>query len=430
MTNTYITNVTWALTGERIDLSLGRAEAPTTLFLGEIPLPGVNRIAPAGELNIPAGAHHVIDGTGKLLMPAMFDMHASIDIEGRSKRECITRAGQAAVNGGIWGMLVIPSKSFCFDNSATLDSFHDAVGQRSAAEMIPAGCITEKLEGNNQALYDTLAARGVRILTDGRKVTENLLMLQRAMRYAAELDLVFAIRGDVPALTRNTCIHPGTTSYKLGLHGTPACAEEIGIETILRLAADAGARVHVQTVSTAEGVNIIRRAKAAGQKVTAEVALHHLLYTHEDIGDYDTNFKVVPPLRERTDCEALLAGVKDGTIDCIVSDHKPCTPFSKKQDFSTAPEGMAALDTFLPAIYTHLIKPGKLSWQEVWKACSLNPCTIVNPYDMEDDVPCAAPLMLFDAEAELNLTEDHLACGTANTPLLGTPLYGAITLPI
>ncbi len=430
MTNTYITNATWALTGEKIDLRMGHGDEPVTHYMDAIPLPGVNGITPAGEMQIPAGAR-TINAEGKMLLPALFDLHATINLEGHSKRESIYRAGQAANHGGVWGMLVMPSKGFIFDNAATLDSFDDAVSQRSFATMVPAGCITEDMAGAQQAPYNTLAARGVTILSDGGKMPDSLLMLHRAMKYAAEMDLTFAIRGDVPCLSKNTYMHPGTTSYSLGLHGTPACAEEIGIETLIRLAKDAGARLHIQTVSTAEGVDIIRRAKASGMKgLTAEVALHHLLYTHEDVGDYNTTFKTLPPLRERQDCEALLAGVKDGTIDCIVTDHTPCLPFAKKQDFVSAPHGMVALDTFLPAIYTYLIKPGKLSWAEVIKACCTAPVAIVNPYDREEDTPVAAPLLLFAPEEEQLITPETLSCGTTNSPLLGTVVQGTVTLPI
>lgn len=430
MTNTYITNATWALTGARIDLRMGHGEEIQVEDFDGIPLPGVNGIAPAGEMQVPSGAR-TIDATGKLVLPALFDLHTSINLEGHSKRESIYRAGQAANHGGVWGMLVMPSRGFVFDNAATLDSFDDAVSQRSFATMVPAGCISEKMEGTQQAPYNTLAARGVTILSDGGKMPESLLMLHRAMKYAAEMGLTFAIRGDVPALTRNTCIHPGTTSYKLGLHGSPACAEEIGIETLVRLAKDTGVRLHIQTVSTAEGVAIIRRAKADGmQNITAEVALHHLLYTHENVGDYDTTFKTLPPLRDRADCEALLAGLKDGTIDCIVTDHTPCLPFAKKQDFISAPQGMVGLDTFLPAIYTYLIKPGMLSWAEVIRACCTAPMAIVNPYDREEDVPVAAPLLLFSPDEEYIVTPDSLCCGTLNSPLLGRSLCGTVTLPI
>lgn len=431
MTDTYITNAIWALNGAKLDLRMGQnGESPLTLFVDDIPLTGVCEVAPAGQMPIPSGAR-AINAEGKLLLPALFDLHAKIEIAGCSKRESIYRNGQAAIQGGVWGMLVMPTPGFCFDNAYTLDSFADAVTQRSAATMIPAGCITEGMEGSQQTPYNTLAARGVSILCDAEHVTDNLLMLHRAMKYAAELGLTFAIRGDVPALTRNTYMHPGSTSYKLGLHGTPACAEEIGLETIIRLAADTGAKLHVQTVSTAAGVNIIRRAKESGMKgLTAEVALHHLLYTHEDVADYDTTFKTVPPLREQTDCDALLQGVKDGTIDCIVTDHTPCIPFAKKQDFVSAPQGMVALDTFLQAIYTQLVKPGKLTWKDVVRACCTNPARIANPYDQEEDTPVVAPLLLFDPNTEFTVTEAMMNCGTTNTPLLGRTLYGGITLPL
>ncbi len=427
MTKTYITNATWVLTGERIDLcSACDAEADATLMADGVHLHAL-ACTPSGQMNIPTGAMNVIDAGGRLLLPALFDLHTRIDLPGRSKREAIIRAGQAAMSGGVWGMLVMPSPMFPFDNTPALDSFYEMVSHRSSAEMYAAGCISLGMAGEQQAPYNTLAARGVTILSDGGHYPTSLLMLYRAMKYAAELGLTFAIRGDLPVLSGNTCIHPGTTSYALGLHGTPPCAEEIGIETLLRLAEDAGAKLHLQTVSTARGVESIRRAKARGQQVTAEVALHHLLHTHEDVGDYDTNFKVQPPLREAADCEALLAAVKDGTIDCIVTDHTPCTPFAKKQDFTTAPQGMVGLDTFLPAVYTHLVKPGKLSWQEAIRACSENPARIAG---MEERGFTAPPMLLFDAAASFTVTPERLACGTLNTPLLGRQLHGAMVHPL
>ena len=428
MTNTYILNATWAPTGEKCDICLGPGKSSSFEKLGGLRTCDAE-IQPAGSMSAPDGARR-IDATGKLVMPALFDLHAKVEVPGRSKRESVSRTGQAAAQGGVWGMLVIPTRGFMFDNYATLDSFNDAVTQRSATEMLPAGTISLGAQGTQQAPYNTLSARGVNILTDGDRVPDNLLMLHRAMKYAAELNLTFAIRGDVPALTANTYMHPGSTSYALGLHGTPACAEEIGIETLLRLAEDTGARLHIQTVSTAEGVESIRRAKARGQAVTAEVALHHLLYTHENVGDYDTTYKVTPPLRERSDCEALLAGVKDGTIDCIVTDHTPCTPFDKKQDFISAPQGMTALDTFLPALYTHLVKPGKLSWAELVQACCVAPLSIAEPQDSESDTDASVPLLLFDPEPEYTVTPDHIVCGTMNNPQIGTTLCGSVTLPL
>lgn len=428
MTNTYITHATWALSGQSYDLCLSAVESEATL--DGITLPNVRQITPSGQTEIPTG-DRVIPAEGKLLLPALFDLHTHIEIPGRSKRECITRAGEAAIRGGVWGMLVLPSPAFCFDNAAALDSFREAAASSSAAEMSPACCISQGLQGEQQAPYHTLSTtRGVTILSDGQRFPSNLLMLYRAMQYAAELGLTFAVRGDVPALTEHTYAHPSATAYRLGLRPTPPCAEEIGIETLIRMAEDTGAKLHLQLVSTAESVRIIRRAKERGVKLTAEVALHHLLYTHANIGDYDTVYKTIPPLREQADCEALLAGVKDGTIDCIVTAHTPCTPFSKKQDFISAPEGMVGLDTFLPALYTHLVKPGLLSWPELIRACCTRPAEIAKPYDYEEGVPLPSPLLLFDPSESYSVDESALPCGTLNTPLLGSELYGTVTLPL
>lgn len=427
MNKTYITHARWAVTGEMCDVCINPDILPLRNVDG-IELP-CEPFAPAGTLPIPEGAR-VIDAGGKLLLPALFDLHAKIEIEGCGKREAVMRTGQAANKGGVWGMLVMPTPGFTFDNADKLDSFRDMVAQRSAVEMYPAGCISVGCDGEQQAPYNTLAARGVSILSDAERVPSNLLMLYRSMSYVAELGLTLAIRGDVPSLTAKTCIHPSATSYRLGLHGSPACAEEIGLETIIRLARATGAKLHLQTVSTAEGVSIIRRAKEEGADITAETTIHHLLYTHADVGEFDTTFKTLPPLRDARDRDALLEGVKDGVIDCIVSDHTPCSPFAKKQDFITAPQGMVWLDVMLPALYTHLIKPSKLTWAELIRACCINPVRIAAPRDVEEDMPTPTPLLLFDPQASFTVGEDSLCCGALNSPLLGSNLQGAVTLPL
>ena len=221
-------------------------------------------------------------------------------------------------------------------------------------------------------------------------------------------------------------MHPGTTSYRLGLTGSPSCAEEIGMETIIRLSVETGNSLHVQTVSTAGSVDILRRCKPVTAGLSAETALHHLLFTHEDVGRYDTNYKTLPPLRGQSDVDALIAAVNDGTIDCIVSDHTPCTPFSKLQDFVVAPQGMIALDTFLPAIYQYLVEPGKMSWQTVARACSDAPRRLMGlaPVSLEEGAP--ANLVVFDPEGETPVTDETLRSRARNTPFLGKTLKGKV----
>ena len=418
MTKRFIKNATWAADGSQIDILLEGSSNMSDGLGGSMPVSG--SVSPTGQ-NAPPADAEIIDATNQFILPALVDMHAKVSQPGKSSSLAIKLASEAARQGGIGSMLVMPTKSHSFDNHADLDSFRDAVKEQSCIHMCPAGHISIGGKGEQQAPYDTLAARGVRILSDAEHSPSNLLMLQRAMRYIAELGLCMAIRGDVAALSHMGSMHHSETSYKLGLHGIPACAEEIGIETLIRLAKDTKAKLHIQTVSTAEGVRILQRA---GDSVSAEVALHHLIFSHEDIADYDTSFKTQPPLRDKSDREALLAAIKEGSIDCIVSDHTPCAPFAKKQDFHTAPQGMLGLDTFLPAIYSKLIKTDKLSWAEVIRACSSRPAEILYGHEAHDFI---RPLILFNPNVSRSIEASDLPSRCINSPFLGAELLGEVS---
>lgn len=390
----------------------------------------VAAVAPARGMRAPEGVRS-LDAAGQLLLPGLFDLHARIGITGKNMESCVRAASEAALQGGVTGFQCMPDTSPVLDNGAQIASLREIAARCARVNLVPAGCISQGLEGEQQAPYDSLRSQGVRMITDASRFPHNTLMLHRAMKYAGELGLTFALRGDVPALTEKTCAHPSTTSYALGLHGSPACAEEIGIETVLRLAADARAAIHVQTISTAGGASIVRRFKEMGVPVSAEAALHHLVYTHENIGDYDTNFKTLPPLRDAEDTEALLTALNDGVIDCLVSQHTPCIPFLKKQDFCSAPCGMIALDTFLPALYTHLVKPGRLSWATLLRATAETPRRLLGLDVPELKEGAPADFVLFDPEGSTEVTPEFLKAGTQNTPLLGATLSGRVTpLPL
>lgn len=335
-------------------------------------------------------------------------------------------ATAAALHGGVTGLMAMPDTEPVMDNAAQITTFMEICRTDALVEVIPSGCLTKGDGGEEQASYDSLRAKGVRFITDGDRAPDNMLLLYRAMQYASNLNLTFALRGDVPSLTARAAMHPGTTSYRLGLMGSPSCAEEIGLETIIRLSVDTGNSLHVQTVSTAGSVDILRRCKRKTAGLSAEAALHHLLFTHEDVGRYDTCYKTLPPLRDQSDVDALIAAVNDGTIDCIVSDHTPCTPFSKLQDFVVAPQGMIALDTFLPAIYQYLVEPGKMSWQTVVRACSDAPRRLMGlaPVSLEEGAP--ANLVVFDPEGETPVTDETLRSRARNTPFLGKTLKGKV----
>lgn len=368
----------------------------------------------------------VLDAAGALLLPGLYDMHAHLGQPGHDARETIKTATEAAINGGVTGVCAMPDTKPAIDSAPVVRLVNELI----SAARIPvqlAGCITEKAEGQQQASYGNLAALGIRLLSDGDKIPSNHLLLRRAMQYAGEMGLTFAMRGDTEVLTDHSVAHESTTSYALGLPAAPACAEEMGTFNIMSLAADADTALHVQTMSTRGSLAVFRAHKGKG-RFTSEVALHHLLFTHEDIKDLDTTMKTQPPLREQADTEALLEAVNDGTIDCIVTDHSPCTPFEKLQDFCSAPAGMASLDTFLPALYTHMVKPGKMTWETLIRCTCTNPRRIMGLPAAELKEGAEADFVLFQPEDTTEVTPDFLRSKSRNTPWLNQTIAGKVVL--
>ena len=340
--------------------------------------------APAGTL-LESAAEKTLDASGKLVLPGLFDIHAHLCQPGREDKERVATATAAALHGGVTGLMAMPDTEPVMDNAAQITTFMEICRTDALVEVIPSGCLTKGDGGEEQASYDSLRAKGVRFITDGDRAPDNMLLLYRAMQYASNLNLTFALRGDVPSLTARAAMHPGTTSYRLGLMGSPSCAEEIGLETIIRLSVDTGNSLHVQTVSTAGSVDILRRCKQKTAGLSAEAALHHLLFTHEDVGRYDTCYKTLPPLRDQSD-----------------------------------------VDAFLPAIYQYLVEPGKMSWQTVVRACSDSPRRLMGlaPVSLEEGAP--TNLVVFDPEGETPVTDETLRSRARNTPFLGKTLKGKV----
>jgi dihydroorotase len=411
MSTIFISKATLATSGDSVDVTVDNGI--------------IRSIRPVGSSTAPSGAT-LIDAQGALLLPGLFDLHSHLGYPGQDLQQAVAQTAASALQGGVTGLQAMPDCSPVLDHSAQIKVLNEVCREQGNITIVPTGCITKGTQGEEQVPYDSLRAQGVRFVTDGVHVPSNTLLLYRAMQYAAPLGITFALRGDVPELTSKGVMHPSSTSYKLGLHGLPACAEEIGIESMIRLAEATEARLHVQTVSTAEGAQSIRRWKARRSELSAEVALHHLIFTHENVGDYDTTFKTLPPLRESADVVALQEALTDGTIDCIVSDHTPVTPFSKLQDFCVAPQGMLALDTYLPALYTYLVKTGVLDWKQLIVLCSTNPRRLMNLQEVTLTEGSTADFVLFDPNKTFEITADSLKSRTLNSPFLGKSLNGRV----
>jgi dihydroorotase len=253
----------------------------------------------------------------------------------------------------------------------------------------------------------------------------------RAMQYATPFGMFFASHCEVPELAGPRALNEGLMSYRLGIKGSPACAEEIIIDRDIRLAHATGAHIHIQHVSSKIGMETIRWWKQRGDvKVTAEVAPHHLLFSDEDIGDYDTHYKMNPPLRTKADNEALLQGLIDGVFDLIATDHAPHTPFEKSQDFVSAPNGITGLDTALVSLHHYFVATGKFGWDLIVKRFSAEPRRFMGlpAVSIEEGQP--VDLILFDPEKETTFTKEFMKSKSQNTPFLDKTLKGSVDLVV
>ena len=373
----------------------------------------------------------VIDCQSQILCPGFFDAHVHFREPGKEQKENISSGSEAAINGGITGVVMMPNTSPALDSKASVTSILESGKQNSRIPIYTSGCVTKNREGKELAGIDGMRAAGVKMLTDDGDTTANPSILYRAMQYASEFGMFFASHCEVPELAGPRALNDGPTAYKLGIAGSPACAEEIIIDRDIRLAHATGAHIHIQHVSSKMGMETIRWWKSRGDvKVTAEVAPHHLLFIDEDIGDFDTHYKMNPPLRGKADNEALLEGLLDGTFDIIATDHAPHTPFEKSQDFVSAPNGITGLDTALVSLYHHFIKEGKFGWDTLVKKFSAEPRRLMSLEVPTIEAGQPANLTLFNTEATSTFTKDFMKSKSQNTPFLDKTLSGRVDLVV
>lgn len=378
----------------------------------------------------PEGAD-VIDCAGKVLLPGMFDAHVHLREPGRNDKETIRTGTEAAINGGVTGLVAMPDTSPAIDSGGVVRSVLDIAGRTARIPVQVAGAITKGREGREMASIAGMVGAGVRMITDDGSPVQNPQMLRRAMEYAREFGLIVASHCETMELSSSGAMNEGKISYKLGIPGIPAISEEICIERDIAIARHTRCRLHIQHVTTARGMEIIGRAKADGIAVTCEVAPHHLIFNERDIGSYDANFKMNPPLRTAEDNEALLQGLIDGVFDLIATDHAPHTEFEKQQqDFGNAPFGITGLETALPSLFHFFIKPGKFDWGLLVERYSSQPRKLLGLDPVEIAAGNAAELVLFDPAAKTVFTKDFMCSKASNTPFLNRTLDGRVVMVV
>lgn len=390
---------------------------------GKIQQVGNGLIAPDGA--------RVIDAKGKVLAPGMFDAHVHFREPGFEAKETIASGSESAINGGITGVVMMPNTSPAIDSPGVVSTVLGIAARTARIPVYTSGCVTIGRHGKEMAAIDGMRALGVKMLTDDGDTTGDAAVLLRAMQYATPFGMFFASHCEVPELAGPRALNEGAMSYRLGIKGSPACAEEIIIDRDIRLAHAAGAHIHIQHVSSKLGMETIRWWKQRGDvKVTAEVAPHHLLFCDEDIGDFDTNYKMNPPLRTKADNEALVQALVDGVFDLIATDHAPHTPFEKSQDFVNAPNGITGLDTALVSLHHYFVATGRFGWDLVVKRFSAEPRRFMGLPAVSIAAGQPADLILFDPDKETTFTKEFMKSKSQNTPFIDKTLKGSVDLVV
>ena len=298
----------------------------------------------------------------------------------------------------------------------------------------PVGAVTTGLEGTALAELGAMAqsVAGVRVFSDDGKCVHDPLLMRRALEYVKSFDGVVAQHAQEPRLTQDAQMNEGIVSSKLGLAGWPAVAEEAIIARDVLLAEHVDSRLHVCHLSTAGSVDIIRWAKARGIKVTAEVTPHHLFFTDEVVESYDPIFKVNPPLRTRADVDAVRAGLADGTIDIVATDHAPHSSEDKDCEWAAAAFGMTGLETALAVVNVTMVQTGLMTWAQVANRMSTNPANIGRVSDQGQDLVVGAPanIVIFNPDTQVVVDSARTQSASRNTPFVGITLAGQVIATI
>ncbi len=380
--------------------------------------------------NIQAPEAEVLDVAGRVVAPGLIDLHVHLREPGQEELETVATGAMAAAAGGFTAVCAMPNTDPVTDNQAAVGFVVRQAIRAAKARVYPIGAISLGQKGQQLAEFGEMVGAGaVAVSDDGRPVVSSHLM-RTALEYARTFGIPVADHCEDPTLSAGGSMHEGLVSTRLGLKGIPAAAEEIMVARDILLAELTGGHVHLCHMSTRGSVELIRRAKARGITVTAEATPHHFALTHERVGDYDTNAKMNPPLREPEDREAIREGLRDGTIDVIATDHAPHHYDAKEREFDEAPNGIVGLETALGLAIRELVEPGLLTLPELLERMSTRPARIFHLPGGTLAVGAPADVVVFDPARRWTVRPEAFHGLSRNTPFAGEELVGQADLTI
>jgi dihydroorotase len=369
-------------------------------------------------------ADHTLDAAGKIVCPGLIDMHVHLREPGREEDETIATGTAAALRGGVTSVACMPNTEPALDSQAAAEFVHLQAQRAGNANVFPVGAITKGRQGHELAEMGGLVDGGAVAFTDDGSPVVSAAIMRRALEYCRMFDKAVLSHAEDLELSKGGIMHEGVESLRLGLRGMPAAAEEVMVHRDIELAELTGGRLHILHVSTAGSVDLIRRARRRGVRVSGEACPHHFTLTDVCLRSFDSNFKMAPPLRTVADVQAIIEGLKDGTLEVIATDHAPHAPEKKMRELDLAPNGIIGLETMIPICVKSLIEPGHLTWPQLIEKWTVNPARVLGIERGTLKPGSVADVTVLDPDAEWTIDPNQFRSKSRNCPFVGWKVRG------
>jgi dihydroorotase len=369
-------------------------------------------------------ADQVIDAAGKIVCPGLIDMHVHLREPGREEDETIATGTAAALAGGVTSVACMPNTEPALDSQAAAEFVYLQAARAGHANVFPVGAITKGRKGEELAEIGGLVEGGAVAFTDDGSPVVSAEIMRRALEYCRMFDKAVLSHAEDLELTRGGVMHEGFESMRLGLRGMPAAAEEVMVHRDIALAEMTGGRLHILHVSTARSVELIRQARKRGVRVSGEATPHHFTLTDKCLRSFDSNFKMAPPLRTEDDVQGVIAGLKDGTLEVIATDHAPHAPEKKMRELDQAPNGIIGLETLIPICVLSLIEPGHLTWPQLIEKLTINPARVLGISRGTLKPGAKADVTVIEPTAEWTIDPNQFRSKSRNCPFAGWKVHG------
>ncbi len=378
------------------------------------------RVESIGEGAGSGAADVVVDARGMIVCPGLIDAHVHLREPGNEEDETIATGAKAALAGGCTTVACMPNTRPSIDSQGAAEFVVLQARRARQANVYPVGAVSKGREGVELAELGQLVAGGAVAFTDDGAPVASASLMRRALQYAKMFDRCIMQHCQVMELTVGGVMHEGFESMKLGLGGMPAAAEDIMVARDIRLAEITGGRLHIQHISTERAVELVREGKRRGIDVTAEACPHHFTLTDDRLRSFDSNFKMNPPLRTRADIDAIIGGLRDGTIDLLATDHAPHSAEKKARELDQAPFGIVGLETLIPIVALALVEPGHLTWPEAIRKLTVEPARLLRLASKGTLRPGAdADVTIIDPTTPWTIDPARFHSKSRNTPYAG-----------